>query len=498
MDSSTPEFCISLLPHSFSGLMKSLSSCTEGDLIEIRLDYLGEVDFREIRQATDKRIIITCRTPAEGGFYNGSPASMISSFQAAINNGMDFIDVSYSLAGQLLSHLSLTETTSVVLSHHTGERNPAVLQKILAEMLTRPADVYKLVFTAVEENDSATALGLIDFAQKMKVNFIIHAMGMAGKPSRIIGAIRGNCWTYVALDEHSTTAPGQLTIDEALHRYYLGEKSSRTEIVGLLGYPLSQSKGWLLYNSLFHLHKHPVEVSNDPLDALYLNFEFREAQKFWNNWRKRLTGLSVTIPHKETVLKFASLQSEEVVRSGVCNTLVKRDGIWQAFNTDLPAMMELLLPYKKKLETGVLVVGSGATAGSAIAALQMMGVEKIFVTARNLTRVSLLEQRFSGKFETDKKIDGGDIGGIIQTTPVGMYPDSEALAPGSEFFKNGLIVFDVVYNPPETRFLKLARERGCITISGEEMFLRQAARQFELFSGQPVSFAEIKKVWREI
>lgn len=498
MLSSSPEFCISLLPQSFSGLMKSLSRCTGGDLIEIRLDYLGEVDFREIRQATDKRIIVTCRTPAEGGFYNGSHSGIIASFQAAINNGMNYLDVSFPLAGQVLSQLNLKDTTSVVLSHHTGERTPAILQKILADMLTRPADVYKLVFTAEEENDSATTLGLIDFAQKMGVNFVIHAMGMAGKPSRIIGAIRGNCWTYVALDEHSKTAPGQLTIDEALHRYYLREKSSRTKILGLLGYPLSQSKGWLLYNSLFHLHRHPVEASSDPLDALYLNFEFREAQKFWNNWQERLEGLSVTIPHKETVLKFASWQSEEVVRSGVCNTLVKQDGNWRAFNTDLPAMIELLLPYKKKLETGVLVVGSGATASSAIAALQMMGVEKIFVTARNLSRVRLLEQRFSRKFETDKKIDSGDIGGIIQTTPVGMYPDSGALAPGSEFFKNGLIVFDVVYNPPETRFLKLARERGCIAISGEEMFFRQAAGQYEIFSGQPISLSELKKVWREV
>ena len=110
----------------------------------------------------------------------------------------------------------------------------------------------------------------------------------------------------------------------------------------------------------------------------------------------------------------------------------------------------------------------------------------------------MLAQTFGIDYLKENEVHYASASAIIQTTPVGMVPYIDKYPLGTALFRKDRIVLDVIYNPPETRFIKIANERGCITISGEEMFLYQAAKQFEIFTGLSVPQEEIRKVWSEI
>ncbi|GAB4364374.1 MAG: type I 3-dehydroquinate dehydratase [Calditrichia bacterium] len=468
------------------------------DVIELRLDRFSSFDFAAVRTWLNKPLIATFRSPNEGGYWTGDSERLVKLLQAAIDAGFEYIDVEWKQANSILPRLDLGPVTRVILSHHSQTSRFTELQAVLKEMFRIPASIYKLVFPAVSLDDNLTALRLIDEAREQNKKFIIHASGEAGKLSRLAGALRGNEFTYTALHPNRQTAPGQLTLDETHAIYHLHEKTADTRLVGLLGYPVSQSLGWKLHNILLGRLKktlpHPEKLS----DFLYVNFPAEDFDSFWKNWQSRVDALSITIPYKERMAECIELPSPSVEETGVCNTAVRREGSWFGFNTDFLALAELFRPHVPRLRKGVLVIGTGATTRSAIVALKQLGVTHIQVQGRNEARGKLLQKIYQISYENDiNKVDE-KITAIIQTTPVGMYPQVEALPPGHHLFRKGMVVMDVIFNPQETRFLRLAREAGCQVISGEKMYVRQAAKQFEIFSGMPVSPEEVRRVWELI
>ncbi len=493
------KMCVSLLPDSPGQLADWIRQCGEADLFELRLDRFPAIDFGQLRQLTDKPLIVTLRLTQEGGFWNNSESERRNLFQHALDAGMDYLDLEWQSAPSLLPLLSRPPGAGIILSHHTQTSKFEELQDIFDRMLKIDAAVYKLVYPAQSLNDNLAALKLWEYARSRQVKTVIHASGEAGTPSRLMGALRGNCWTYLAPDAQHRTAPGQITLREAVSHYFLKEKSLTSAIVGLVGHPIEQSRGWRLHNLLLHNQKRTSGNGSRSLhDFIYLNFPSADFTAFWDRWKNYLEGLSITLPHKEKIVPHLDQLSPAVQVSGVCNTAIKRREEWWGFNTDLHALLELLQPHRQHLQQGVLIIGTGATARSAVAALQQLEIEPIFVTGRNTRRGELLRDIFGIHFLPLNKLEEVKIAGIIQTTPVGMFPHGEQIPPGSRLFREGMVVLDVVYNPPFTRFLNIAREKGCTIISGEEMFLRQAAKQFELFSGVPVTLREVRRVWEQI
>lgn len=495
MSSESSKLCVSLLPENFTQLEEWLPQTGAADMREIRIDRIPDVDVSRICALTPLPIIITLRTRAEGGLWDGTAAEYRNILQAAAKAGVAYVDVEFPLAETVLPELE-PGNTGVVLSHHSGERSLTALRKIFDKMRSHPADVYKLIFKAKTLNDSATALELMSYAGERGVRFIIHAMGEAGQLSRIIGATRGNAWTYVAKDYQEETASGQPALHEARDFYFLHRKSPGARILGLVGSPIQQSRGWRLHNQL--VNRHITEENSNGADFLYLNFPADNFEEFWLDWQEFLYGLSITIPYKEKAVKFLNDLSNEVLISGVCNTIVRSPRGWRGFNTDLLAMEQLLRPHQEIIRNSGLIIGTGATARSAIAALKRLEVNPIFVVGRNRERGKMLSQKYGIDFLEFDEIHYATASVIVQTTPVGMVPYTDQYPPGTSLFRKNRVVLDVVYNPPETRFLKIARERGCVTISGEEMFLLQAAKQFELFTEVPVSVEEMRQVWEEI
>jgi 3-dehydroquinate synthase len=498
VDDSRAQFCVSVMPQYATDIVAMLAKVDDADMIELRIDMMPvedvlRVNWAHVRANCEKPLLITCRTREEGGYFVGTDDERVEIFQNAMIAGVEWIDVEAAHITDIAPRLPIGLKTRLVLSHHILKAGSTAqqLQDKLDDMTNTFADVYKLIFTADTVNDTLTATNLIEYAKSRFLNVVIHAMGEFGEPSRIIGAMRGNAWTYVASDEQHITASGQITLSDAQNVYRLQEKTSQTSLYGLLGYPTRQSKGKLLHNALYqHLP--------NPASLLYLNFPTPEVTAFWSEWRNLLSGLSITIPHKEGIFKLLDELSDEAKQSNVCNTAIPEDGRWKGYNTDVLALEDLIAPHINEFRFGTLVVGTGATTQSAITALQRQGVKTIFVIGRNRARVGTITSKFKVRAVTEADFGSLDIGGIIQTTSVGMMPNTDAMPYGSELFRRGIVVMDVVYNPAITRFLQTAIDEGCTTIAGEEMFVRQAAHQFRLFTGAAVSLEDVRRVWESV
>jgi 3-dehydroquinate dehydratase/shikimate dehydrogenase len=498
MPSVKPKFCVSILPLTENQLIALLLEIKNADLIEIRLDYLSTLNVKLIRQHIKVPIIITVHTTTEGGFLGGTQSELINIYQEAINAGIDYVDVQYQSASVILPKLKFNPKTKLILSCHSDESEIDLLKKIIKEMTAKKADLYKLVFTANNLNDNRKTLYLINYVKQLHISLIIHAQGEEGSLSRILASFLGNVWTYVSLQDGLQTAPGQLNIHRAKDQYYLHEKNQNCHLFGLVGFPVAQSKGWLIFNRLFHLQKFHKHSDNPLFNSIYLNFPAKNISEFWNNWNDIIDGLSITIPHKESILQFVSFKSEEVKLTGVSNTLVKNDDTWKAYNTDFLAIYELLKPFRDQLlDNAILVFGTGSTARNSIAALQRLNLEKIFLAGRNKERGNLLAKMFSVTF-LENINDLPSLSAIIQTTPVGMYPNVDETPDCTKLLKKDMVIFDVIYNPAITQFLQYAKEKGCKTISGEEMYFHQAIKQFEIFTGNNISINYFKNVWSDL
>jgi len=199
------------------------------------------------------------------------------------------VDIELRHKEEILPRLPEFTNTQLILSVHSTTNNPEVLEPLLHQLLSEKADVYKFIFTAKELND------------------------VLGANSRLFGALHGNEWTYAAVQHAHETADGQFTIQNLRHHFYIHEKSPQTKILGLVGYPTRQSKGWRLHNFLIH-----QKFNGGNTNFLYVNFPTQDVESFLEHWGAVVHGFSVTIPHKEAILPFLDKRSIGVKISGVC------------------------------------------------------------------------------------------------------------------------------------------------------------------------------------
>jgi 3-dehydroquinate dehydratase/shikimate dehydrogenase len=249
----------------------------------------------------------------------------------------------------------------------------------------------------------------------------------------------------------------------------------------LLGCPVGHSIGAAIHNAAFRARG---------LDAVYVPLlasdlkDFRKAAE-----RFPLAGFSVTIPHKEGILRWVNRTDRSARTAGAANTVRVRRGRWEAINTDIEGIMaplrrELRLGAREPLPAGfrAVVVGNGGAARAAVIALKELRCRDIAITGRSPAKVSRFARNLGGKPIPMEQLERERFDLLVHTTPVGMWPRAGECVLRPEQINCG-VVFDLVYNPPETRLLELAWAQGCRTISGLEMFLAQAARQFEYWTG---------------
>ncbi len=275
-----------------------------------------------------------------------------------------------------------------------------------------------------------------------------------------------------------------------------------TKIVGLIGHPILHSFSPFIHNTAF-------EIAG-------LNYKYVAFDVLSENLKDALRGIvalgikgvNVTIPHKEAVIEILDDVSPEARIVGAVNTIVNENGILIGHNTDVYGFTESLKKYKNLISnTPVFIFGAGGSARAVIYSLiTNFQPERIVIANRNISRAEGLARYFSQvlgykDFEVKEFFlpeIAGDIKSsrlIINTTPIGMYPNVNDLPIQSdEILHEGQIVYDLVYNPPTTKFLKFARRNGAEVISGIEMLILQASKSFELWTAKEMPITEVKKL----
>ena len=258
-----------------------------------------------------------------------------------------------------------------------------------------------------------------------------------------------------------------------------------TKVFGIIGYPLFHSLSPAMHNRAF---------KKLGINAVYLYFPCKDVKGVVAGMKSlSIKGLSVTIPHKERICEYVD-ELDPIAKSiGAVNTLVNTEEKVIGYNTDAYGALRALKDRIADLrEKEVLIIGAGGAARAIGFALKEEGA-KISITNRTEKRGVALAEELNARFYPLSDIKGTfDI--IVQTTPLGMYPEPEKVPPVSDkIFDKKTLVMDIIYNPIETSFLKIAREKGCQTISGVEMFVYQGAKQFELWTGKKAPIPDMKE-----
>lgn len=457
-------------------------------LVELRIDWLSSnPDIPRLLKDRPTPVIITCRRAADGGKWHGTEEERQRLLRTAIVSGVEYIDLEDDIAKSIPKY----GKTKRIVSHHDFNGTPDHLEEIWAEMAEMKPDIIKLVTLASSPSDCFRVLSLIKNARIPTVAF---CMSEFGAWSRIVCAKLGAPFSYAAFSPDRQVAPGQLPFQDMQDVYAYDSINADTKLFGVIGDPIGHSLSPLLHNKMmrkigFNGVYVPIRVTADQLpraldDLTALDFQ----------------GLSVTIPHKETVLATYPNCEEIVKQIGAANTLVRGEtNEWQTFNTDYEAALESVKLGLKPGETldgkRVLLLGAGGAARAIGMGIVRAG-GALAVCSRTSARAKTLSTELGCRHVTweNRGAEYADI--LINCTPVGMYPNMDDTPFQDHWLREGMIVFDTIYTPENTLLIKQAQARGCTAITGVEMFIRQAAAQFERFTGQSASLDELRETLR--
>ncbi len=437
--------CVSLTPRSLDEVFSS--DLAGADCVEVRFDYLKDPK-QSVHALWDRLplpVIATCRGKERGGQFEGSIEDEIQILQCAAENGAKFVDIDYRFARPF-------SKAQVVASFHDFLETPSDIETILDRACTSPGQIAKVATFVNSWTDNRRLLSLL--SRKWPKPIIVTGMGDIGQITRVIGPARGSFLTYASTKDAS--APGQLSVSEMLNVYRFKRIQRSTKLIGIVGFPVGHSLSPDIHNRAFDAMG---------LDFVYLKFPSPDIKDFVENARAiGVEGFSVTIPHKTAVIPFLDELTPEARNAGAVNTVSRRDHKWIGDNTDVYGVRAAVQSSGfDSAGKHIVVLGAGGAAKAAVAALSQ---------AKKITVLPRREIAEATKYRCDL---------LINATPLGMFPavDSSPL--------NGPIpadvVFDMVYNPRITRLLTSARAQGKTVIQGTTMFLAQAARQFEIWTG---------------
>jgi shikimate dehydrogenase len=240
---------------------------------------------------------------------------------------------------------------------------------------------------------------------------------------------------------------------------------------GLIGYPLKHSASPAIFNEIFK----DRGVNGYSYQLIPIQTQ-KELDNFFTNVSE-FSGLNVTIPYKKTVLKYIDTLSPEAEQTGAVNCIkINKNGTLsvEGYNTDFTAFKEVVDPVTRMRNFKALVLGTGGSSSAVCLALTMLGIPYIEVSRKN-RQGAITYKDLDEKTMRSHKL-------IINTTPLGMYPDTGTYPEiPYRFLEPGYVCFDLVYNPPKTKFLEKAEEQGAGIINGELMLYRQAVKSFEIW-----------------
>lgn len=462
------------------------------DVFELRIDT-----FREPQSALNNYLrsnqkhtwLITCRSHREGGRFAGDAIEAARNAMEAAQGTGAWVDIEYAawqtspqIQARICEQLQQNSTARVVLSHHTRTPPARPMADLIEEMLgAHPQAVAKVAYHAPHAADSFHALDLMHAYGRQ---VIAIAMGEAGAWTRVLAKKLGAMGTFVSAVR--PTAPGQWNVQDLRENFGWDRIDQETKVFGVVGDPVAHSLSPRLFNHWFQNHS---------LNAVYLPLrvgtDCNGIDGFLGECRLRpwlgVAGLSVTIPQKQTALRWAAAAADPMSREiGAVNTLMLSGDSHAAYNTDSYAAVDSLAAVLGRNRSGlhgltVDVLGAGGSARAVCHGLSEMGC-KITVFAR--------ATRDAGDFArwgvtvrdwADRTAGSGDV--VINCTPIGMWPNTDESPMPSDALRGRRLVFDLVYRPLRSKLLIEAEAAGTVTLGGLDMFIRQAATQLALWTG---------------
>ncbi len=464
------------------------------DTVECRLDYLHQTpterQLRKLLADAPVDVIATNRPTSRGGHFTGDEEQRVELLRKCARLGAAFVDIEMDVKEQQW------DDAKIILSHHDFDGVPDDLDQIVTRQETSPLAVNKIVFTPEGPEDALRALDVVRACEKPTIGL---AVGQAGVLSRILAKKFGAFGTFAALERGIESAPGQPAIEEMKELYRWDDIDSETIVCGVIGCPVGHSMSPAIHNSAFtaaFINAVYVPILIQPGSDNFNRFMDAVMEREWLDWR----GLSVTIPHKENALRYVGEANcdELACRIGAINTITMGpDGSLRGDNTDYAAAIDALcsgMGIKRENLEGrkVTVLGAGGVARAIVAALTHYHAA-VHIYNRTASRGEQLAEEFHAAASPLEALDTIDAEIVINCTSIGMHPDIDA-SPLESIPPSVRVVFDTIYNPIETRLLREGNLAGLTTISGSEMFVNQAASQFQIWMDHPAPRDVMTKV----
>ena len=454
--------------------------------IELRLDWLRNDSERSrflrwlgTQSSSAATLIATCRRKVGGGKFSGDIHGQLYWLTRARQAGCSWCDLEVETLREL-PNTSILDTAlppRILLSEHDFQRTPRLPRSLNPPAQGR-ADALKIAAQARTIGDS---LRLLHLARRSK-NLVAVPMGEVGLPARILALREGSALAYAPVGE--STAPGQVSLSDLKHLYRAHELTRRTKIYGVIGDPVGHSLSPLLHNTGFIARK---------IDAVYLPFLVNDLRDFLQAMPQLgIRGFSVTLPHKQTILKHLKECEPLAAEIGAVNTvLAGLDGWLYGCNTDYVGVLRALEKKFRLAGSRVLIFGAGGSARAAAFALARAG-SLVAICARREKAARELARAVGCEAVPKRALAGEFFDAILNATPVGMHPHG-GVSPLAPRELNCRLVMDLIYRPERTQLLKLAARKGIATVPGVEMFLAQGFAQWEIWTGRRAPEAAMRR-----
>ena len=408
-------------------------------------------------------MIATCRAVFEGGAFRGSEADRLAILHEAWQAGAELVDVEHA-AWAAAPWVAAARGERLLVSAHDFGGVPADLGARHRAMLATGAEVVKIAVTARRLTDVLPLRTLAAGRRRQ----VLLAMGASGMVTRLLPDLFGSAWTYTG----EAWAPGQIPAARLRDEFRFGTLSAHPAVYGVVARPSMHSVSPAMHNAAF---------AASGLDAVYVPLDAESAGDFLAFADAvGIRGASVTIPFKVDLLPLVAAD-DLARRAGAVNTVRRDAGGWVGTNTDVAGVLSPLAARLELQGLRAAVLGAGGAARAAALALADAGAQVTVHARRDAASGEVAAA--TGVAAAPMPPGPGSWDVLVNATPAGMFPDVEATPwPGARF--DGRLVYDLVYNPQETRLLREARLAGLETVGGLDMLVAQARAQFTYWTGR--------------
>jgi 3-dehydroquinate dehydratase-1/3-dehydroquinate dehydratase/shikimate dehydrogenase len=442
------------------------------DALEFRLDAFSVIP--------DDFSFFAADVPTIATFRSESDEERKETFDRALAAGADYIDIE---ADSGLRDIFPKE--HVICSYHNYDTTPPEDEILTIINDLKSSGIPKAAFRVrgpkdlIAINDAAVTL------RREGQPFILIGMGEEGEVTRLRASDLGSLFNYCALTPKLASAPGQLTIDDAV---WFGKNPV---VTGITGYPLTHTFSPEIHNAAFKAAHIPGKYVKIPALPEELHLIPDVLLKY------RITGINVTIPHKETIIPFLRKTDPLAKSAGAVNTILNTQNGFDGFNTDIMGISASLASVNANpKETDVLVIGAGGAARGAVAFLTREGAH-VSIANRTRSRAEKLAQEFGARAVGITELQPGYTI-IINATPAGMSGFENISPVPDRIFTKECVVMDMIYDPEMTPFLTAAKSAGVrAAVSGKTMLIEQAAAAFTIWTGIRPDRDVMKKTFEE-